>query len=809
MRTKSTFAYALATGISLLAFTSATAHATDGNGADAAPAAAAVDPAADPAPGTLTDIVVTAERRDVSLQQAPLSVSAITNDTLRAGNITDITGLNGTVPGLVIAKSGGGERVISIRGIGSETPENTNTQPGVSYHIDGVYIFNSIAASAAFIDVAQVEVLRGPQGTLFGQGSTGGTINVVSIEPSTDALKGNVNAGIGNYNYMEGSAALNVPVTDTLAIRGAIQYTKHDGYAHATEVPGITKYDLDDQDETGWRLGAKWQPLSNLSITLNTIQFNSNTNGPAQKNILDPNPDPRELTQDYPGRSKVKTQLYTGVVKWDTAFATVKSITGYQKLHSEQAWDADGLDTTLFYQNTYNPISYTGVTYDHVPLWASDTKSWSQELNLTSNGNGPFQWVLGGVYLHSENSQYVNEYRSDDDNFLQQALPEDTAWNDPLVGNLTYAELSSIKRELYAAFAQGTYAVTDSLKLTAGIRYNHDKSSGMYDSMSGGASSQTSGAYLQPASTGSVSDHAWTGKLAADYQFTPSNMLYVSYTRGFKPGGINSSSSACGGAYCIFGWEDSIKPTYKKETVDSFEIGSKNRFLDDTLQINASAFLYNYKNMQFLEEDPVLYGEGISNAPKARVYGLELESTYAPTDHLRFDASMSWLEGEFTSHYYALDPNAAANAQNAAGFPDYLFWTNFYAASVARDAAREDIKGNRIPKLPRWQGNIAATWNGEVGPGQLTARAQLIYRGKYQYRLFNEGAVDLTPSYTQVNTMLKYEPEGTSADITLRVINLFDKNGINSRFSDPYGSAQVMDTYIPPRQVILSVGYKF
>lgn len=801
MRTKSTYIYALATGISLLAFTSATAHAADD------PVAA--DRAADPASGGLTDIVVTAERRDISLQRAPLSVSAVTADTLKAGNVTDITGLNGTVPGLVIAKSGGGERAISIRGIGSETPENTNTQPGVSYHIDGVYIFNSIAASAAFIDVAQVEVLRGPQGTLFGQGSTGGTINVVSIEPSTDALTGNINAGVGNYNYMEGSGALNVPITDTLAIRGAFQYTKHDGYARATEVPGVEKYDLDDQDETGWRLGAKWQPLSNLSITLNTIQFNSNTHGPAQKNILDPNPDPRELTQDYPGRSQVKTRLYTGVVKWDTPFATIKSITGYEKLHSEQAWDADGLDTTLFFQNSFNPISFTGNTYDHVPLWQSDTKSWSQELNLTSNGNGPFQWVLGGVYLHSKNSQYINEYRSDDDDFLQEAVSEDAAWNDPRVANLAYAELSSITRELYAVFAQGTYALTDGLKLTAGVRYNHDKSSGTYDSMSGGTSSQTSGAYLQPASTGSLSDHAWTGKVALDYQFTPSNMIYASWTRGFKPGGINSASASCGGAYCIFGWQDSIRPSYKKETVDSFEIGSKNRFLGDTLQINASAFLYNYKNMQFLEEDPVLFGEGISNAPKARVYGVELESSYAPTDHVRFDASMSWLEGEFTSHYLALDPTNATNAQNAAGYPDYLFWTNFFAASSARDAAREDIKGNRIPKLPRWQGNIAATWNGEVGPGKLTARAQLIYRGKYQYRLFNEGVVDLTPSYTQVNTMLKYEPEGTNADITLRVINLFDKNGINSRFSDPYGSAQVMDTYIPPRQAILSVGYKF
>jgi iron complex outermembrane receptor protein len=286
-------------------------------------------------------------------------------------------------------------------------------------------------------------------------------------------------------------------------------------------------------------------------------------------------------------------------------------------------------------------------------------------------------------------------------------------------------------------------------------------------------------------------------------------MLYASWTRGFKPGGINSAASSGGSAYEALGWTDAIQPTYKQETVDSFEMGSKNRFIGDTLQLNASAFLYNYKNMQFLEEDPVLFGEGISNAPKARVYGLELESIYAPTEHLRFDASMSWLEGEFTASYAALDPTAAAAAQNAAGYPDWLFWSNFYAAAVARDSARANIEGNRIPKLPRWQGNIAATWNGEVGPGTLTARAQLIYRGKYQYRLFNDGDVDLTPAYTQVNAMLRYEPEGTNTNVTLRAINLFDKDGINSRFSDPYGSAQVMDTYIPPRQVILSVGYKF
>ncbi|MFT3964542.1 MAG: TonB-dependent receptor [Sphingobium sp.] len=802
----------LTAGISLLALTTGTAMARTNSKKQPVQLAAADTAAGSSTAGSstdgLTDIVVTAERQEVSLQQAPLSISAIPAETLKASNITDITGLNGSVPGLVIAKSGGGERILAIRGIGSETPENTNTQPGVSYHIDGAYIFNSIAASAAFIDVQQVEVLRGPQGTLFGQGSTGGTINVVSIDPATDGLKGNVNFGAGNYHYVEASGALNVPISDTLAIRGAIQHVKHDGYSVATNVPGYKYYGEDDANDTSWRVGAKWTPLDNFSITLNTIQTRSDTHGPAQKNILDPNPDPRALTQDYPGRSFVRTQIYSGVVKWDTSFATIKSITSYQKLHSEQAWDADGLTTDLFYAETYSPVSFTGNRYDHVALWQSDTKSWTQELNL-SHSTGPFQWVVGGVYLHSKNTQYINEYRGSDTNILRPALPESTLFDGEGVQYLTYAELSGITRELWAVFGQASYQFTDKLKFTGGIRYNHDHSTGDYDSLSGGASSHLSGAYLQPAAVAPTSEDAWTGKGALEFQITPANMIYASYTRGFKPGGINSSASAGNSAYTALGWTNAIKPTYQQETVDSYEIGTKNRFFNNMLQINGSAFLYNYKNMQFLEEDPVLYGKGISNAPGARVYGVELESSWIATRHLRFDATGSWLEGKFNADYYALDPLAAAKAQIAAGYPDYLFWTNFYDASVARDAARQNINGQRIPKLPRWQGNIAATYTGEVGPGELTARLQYIYRGGFQSRLFNNGTEDTTPHYNQVNLMLKYEPEHTGANITLRITNLFDENGINARFTDPYGSNQVMDTYIPPRQVILSVGYKF
>lgn len=758
----------------------------------------------------LTDIVVTAEKRDVSLQVAPLSVSAVTAQSLTQANVTEITGLNGLVPGLVVARSGGGERMISIRGVGSETPENGNTQPGVSYHVDGVYIFNSIAANAAFIDVGQVEVLRGPQGTTFGQGSTGGTINVVTNQPSLHDFGGTIDVSAGNYDFIKADAAINVPLSSTIAVRGAIQHTQHDGYAVATAVPGFSKYQLDDQDETGWKVAGIWAPTDNFSITLNTIQYRSNTNGPAQKNIVDPSTDPRVLSQDYPGKSVINTELYYGVAKYDAGFATIKSITSYQTLYSLQAWDADGLTSPLFFAHTYNPKSFVGVNYDHVPAWRTRTKSWTQEVNIASDGSGPFNWIVGGVYLWSKNSQYIVEYRSGaDTEILRPAIPETTAWNDPAVSKITYAELSAITRKAWAGYFEASYEVTDALKLTGGMRYNHDSFSGESDSMSGGTSGQTSGAYLQPDPTDGLKTNKWTGKAAVEYQLTHANMLYFSFTRGFKPGGINASASNGGSSYTALKWQDGIKPTYQPESLDSFEIGSKNRFLGNRAQLNVSAFLYNYHNMQFLEEDPILFGEGISNAPSAKIYGVELEGNWLVTPHFQVEGSLSLLHGTFNKDYYALDPVNASKAQNAAGYPDYLFWSNFYAAALAREAARANINGNNVPKLPKVQGTFAMTYTNKVGPGELMAKAQVIYRGEYQYRLFNDSAFDKTPDYAQVNLFLKYTPDNSNVWVSFTATNLFDTAGVNSRFSDPYGSAQTYDTYIAPRQVFGTIGLKF
>ena len=801
--------YVGSASVSILALMAAACPAI-ASAADA-PAAPAAAPEPDASETTPPEIVVTAERTNVTLQKASLSVTAVTADTLAKSNITEITGLNGSVPGLVVAKSGGGERQISIRGIGSETPENPQTQPGVSVHVDGVYIFNSIAANAAFIDVAQVEVLRGPQGTMYGQGSTGGTINIVSKQPELGKWTGNVDAGYGNYNLVKTDGALNVPIGDTIAIRGAIQYYNHDGYAKATQVAGQPKYQLDNANDLGGKLAVKWQPTDNVSLLLSTIQYRGDANAPAQKNILDPEPDPRVLTQDYPGKSYIRTQLYYGVLKFDMGPVVFNSITGYQKLRSIQSWDGDGLDGDLFYAltNAQAPGQNAGVRYDHIATWTQNTKSWTQEYNLASNNDGPLRWIVGGVYLHSTNNSYINEFRANGDG-LNPALPVTAAFNDPLVKTITYAELSAVTREAYAGYAQGTYKLTDRLSFTAGIRYNHDTYSGVSASQSGPTSSNTSGAYLQPKPGVGTSTNRVTGKAALDYNITDSNMIYASYTRGFKPGGINSSASVGNSSYTIFGLKDGIKPTFKPEELDSFEIGSKNRFFNNTLQINASGFFYLYHHMQFLEEDAVLFAGGISNAPEAQVLGAEIEADWHATKHLRFEGSLSLLHSKFTEDYYALDPTKARNAQIAAGYAGTGgFYSNFYMATLAREAARTNINGNKLPKMPTAQGSAAVSWTGEVGPGQFTARAQYIYRGGYNSRVFADPVADKTPNYSQVNLYANYDFANTGFHASVTVTNLFDEAGVNSRFTDPYGSGQVSDTYIPPRQAIVSVGYRF
>lgn len=344
-----------------------------------------------------------------------------------------------------------------------------------------------------------------------------------------------------------------------------------------------------------------------------------------------------------------------------------------------------------------------------------------------------------------------------------------------------------LSRKTAAAFGQATFHVTDSLRLTGGLRYNHDDLTSY---------SLTSYGLFAPGATIKRKDEQVTGRALIEYDVAPRSMVYASYSKGYKPGGANLITGPLINSF-----------TYNAEKLDAFELGSKNRFFSDTVSLNLAGFFYKYKNLQFQQEDPIPYQGGIANAPEAQIWGIEAEGSWKPTKHLRFDANLTHLDGEFTKHYLALDAaqaNQATNAAAALGYGPFDPYTIALRAQAVRD-----IKGNKPPKVPDYQASVAATWTLDIAGGELTSRAEYVHRGTYVYRVFNSGSRDVVPAYDIMNLNFNFVPSGSRFEISLAISNLFDKAGINSRYTDPFGSFFTSNEYIAPRQVVGSVRYAF
>ncbi len=721
---------------------------------------------------SLSEVVVTAERRSQNLQKEAIAISAVSGESIQKANITDLSGLNGYVPGLLAERSSGSELMISIRGIGSETPQNLYTQPGVSVFVDGIYIPTALGVWQGFLDVDRVEVLRGPQGTLFGQSSTGGAISIVSKQPKLGSFDGDVEASYGNYNLNREILDLNIPIGDKLALRAAVQHNQHDGFGTDLDYPG---YGLDDANDTNSKVSLLWKPVDNFSATLTARYYDEDHHGAEQKNILDPNPNPRQVEQDLPGKLNMQYQMYSANLAYDLPFMTIKSVTGYQKMTNNQAIDDDRLDSAI--------LGF----YDAQPYWLSHSTTWTQEFDLISKAGGPLDWIAGLFYINSEADQDIAEFRGAGPQPTSFYIPPPTG---PSPSNIAYEEYSIISRESWAPFFQFTYHFTDKLRFTGGARYNHDAYSG-----------RASFYYSPLAAVPSYSAGTMTGKAELEYDVTPSNMVYGSWTRGYKPGGINN---AYNGSAVL------VQPTFKTETVDSFEVGAKNEFLNRTLRFNLAAFYSTYQNMQYLSSDPVPYQDGTANIPKTTIWGAEMEGSWLALDNkLRVNANLTVLGGRFDGDYLVLDAQSAAAARKVyeAAHPGAGDFDPGTIAAVA--AAVRNINGNEPPKLPNVSGSIDAGYTFDFGTSSLTPRIEFVYRGSFVYRVFNESALDNVPSYSIINLYLDYTPPVDHLRLSLAATNVTNSNGIAGRFTDPYGSGQTSNEYIAPRQIVFTARYSF
>ena len=704
-----------------------------------------------PTATTVEGIVVTAERRATNIQKTPVAITAINAATMDKTFVTQVADLNATVPSLEITHTSGIEQLVTIRGIGSETPENSSsTTPGVSVFVDGVYLPSSISLDQTLFDIDHIEVLRGPQGDLYGESSIGGAITIVSKQPRLRVYDGSGDVSFGDYNLFRIRAESNIPLGDDFAIRASVQHYMHDGFATDTS-PNLAGFKEDDANDTSGKLALLWKPTDHFTATLSGEWYLADTHGAEQKNINDPNSNPRRFDQDFAGMFNLATQLYHLNLDWDLPGAEIKSVTAYQHIDHVTREDSSRSSFALL------------GSYDDVPGWTDKVSSYSEELDVLSLPGSPLEWIIGGFGENIADVSTTNEFEGPSNSCVSDPgpivaprelnIPANIATNPPC--NLSYGNISTSTRQGWAAFARVTYHLLPNLRISAGVRYNWDRySNDSYNYSQFGTSLNSSGyAHATP-----------TWRFEADYDVTPSNMIYASYARGYKPGGVNGSP-------CIgFACPQVVKNSFLAETNDGYEIGSKNSFFNHTLQVNADAFYYDHRNFQYIEQDPVPFDDGMANIPHVRDYGAEFEVHYHGMDgRLHIDGALSLEKGEVIGKYLTIDSTTADvlegpsySGNNSQPFFGPCAFSGAYynpGCWAAVEASAKNIQGKSPPAMPTVAGAVDLSYDFDAPGGLLTPWIQYVYRGSEWARIFNEPSLDKVPAYGLTNLNVTYVPK--------------------------------------------------
>lgn len=730
----------------------------------------------------LEEVIVTAEKRDASLQDVSQAVSVLSGDELDQYNVASLVDLNSLVPGLNVVKNEGTRLVLSMRGVGNEANQNAIASSAVSYHIDGMYMASPNTMQAQLLDIERLEVIRGPQGTLFGQNSTGGAINVVTRRPSFGNRVGALSIEAGNYNALRLNGMLDFPLSDNTAARISIASDAHSGFSRNITLD----QDLDDNRSAAFRARLVSEPSDSLSLDLAVQLAKNDRNGPAQKGILDPTPHPRELAQDFVQDWNLEASFLSAQITYEFDGFTFKSASSIQEDSLDIVRDNDRHDL-----NSLPPFTILPAIYDP---WFNNQKTISLELQLLSTEQlfDRIEWIAGYFYFETDIYLDIVEYidRGFDGVFDPVTEAQVRAF---AMGDYGFITDSTRTRRANSLFFEGLYNIDSQLRFTSGLRYSQD-----------GVDSLISNFYGRTGiDTQSTSSKTITGRVTLERDLSASTMLYVTRARGYKPAGSNLT----------FGRENEIAPivvlpTYKKEVVDTRELGWKAELLGQQLRINSALFQYSYKNLQYQATDPEVFEGGVNNVPESRITGFEIEALALLAQATELDLRLAWLNTEITSNHLSLD-NVASDATTAAllaqGFA--LFGPEIQQARAANIV---DVIGNQLAKSPRFTSTISLHHQRNFSnSGQLHASIQFNHRGAYLYRIFNNPNTDEVSAYSTVNAMIRYEPNVGKWHTTLRVINATNEHGVNARFTDVFGVGASSEELIQPRRVLLGIGLSF
>ena len=933
------------------------------------------------------EIIVTAQRQAQSLQEVPIAVSAFSAEALEKQQIKNASDLQLTLPNVTFTKGNFTGSSFTIRGIG-DLCVGVACDSATAIHLDGTPLIATRLFETEYFDLERVEVLRGPQGTLFGRNATSGVVNFIPVRPDLTAFKGSGEIEYGNFNSVKAKGMINVPISDTLGARVSGFYLKRDGYT--TNLFDGKK--MDNRDMYAVRGSVRWEPTDSTTIDLMGYYFREDDNrmriqkqmcqrdpigvlgclpngreygttnanstfvgtltsrefltinkipvptlglgslyGPdVYAGVLNP-ADPRTVNTDFMPTYFTSEQQYQARINQELGAFNVQLTGFYHKASVDSSQDynlsvqnravmtpglttlaglaagAGGAALVPLLKPIYDALTPTGPAGNLCTSLAEFTgtgsygghklcsatpqdfdrsnqvnQDWSVEGIITSDFDGKFNFLLGGIYVDaksSENSYFVNSFGIDYVSGILGTFSAAGAGLPPsyLATPFFRNNTDNFTVKSYGIFGETYYEFSDAVKLTLGLRYNNDKKTTKARStlVSFLAPFATKEAFASPyfasfdADPGRAGNQAFaqrnvgfskmTGRAVLDWKLSDDHLLYASYSRGYKSGGINPPLQP------IFVVPDSFSP----ETVDSFEVGSKNVFANGKFTINATAFYYKYKGLQLSR---IVARTSVNDNIDADIYGVELESIIRPTRELAINFGASYLHTKAgDSGERLFDPrDPSAGRSDAVIIKDITNGANCVAVSKSGSAAGVNgfvtainqgvglqaptsfgpnsglnangafsicsaltaqaagavgaafggvtvlngvpvnVKGNKLPQAPNYKFSAGAQYTVEMDNGMtVVPRADLTYTGDSYGNIFN-GRVNKIEGYTQANAQIQLNGQDDKWFMRAYVQNIFDSSPITGLYLTDQSSGSYTNIFtLEPRRYGVAAGFKF
>ena len=729
------------------------------------------------------EVIITSRFREEDVQAVPVAVSVVGAQKLEDTGTYNVGLLAQLTPAVQFFSSNPRNTAITIRGLGTSFGlTNDGLEAGVGLYIDQVYMSRPAAATFDFVDVERVEVLRGPQGTLFGKNTTAGAINIVIKEPSFERrIEGEISAG--NYGFWQARGSISGPLSTVLAGRFSVSGTLRNGTLNNV----TTGTDINDQNDFGTRAQLLYRPDERFSLRV-TADYNrqqavccaqlfvrvGSTLKPASQQFpalaaqagwapVSLDPFDRLLDTNTPAKAHQVIGGISAIANYDFGAATFTSVSAWRTWNWDPSSDRD----------------FTRLSIQTASANPDNQNQYSQEFRLASSGRQTIDWLAGLYYFRQKiDAAPLAEYGADATRWL---LPQDQTLPPNLLDGYRAQGEAHSDTKSYAAFAQTTWNVTDKLHLTTGLRYTYEDKNGTFDQLvSGGLPPANANELARKNSIAreqhydaASSDGSLAGTANLAYDVTSDIHAYVSYSKGHKSGGINLAGIPVDAAGNPILTTAVIKP----ENVSSYEVGLKNQFFNGRLTFNLAAFDTRVRNYQVnvVDSGPGALRGYLSNIDKVSSHGIELDSGFITNENLSGYFSAAWTEGKYDSFTNGPCPLERNNG-----------------ATVACD-----LSGRPLPGLPKWSISVGGEYRHSVFDGMAYFGIDASYRSS-AYSDASDSKYLLIDGYTLLNLRVGYISSGPW-EVSLWVRNVFDTEYFQYLSAQPGNSGAVFGLPGDPR----------